>query len=150
MKVAFWQHHDSVCISQSFNSFSHFSMWKSYVHSELRNKLLILPKCSLGVLWRTRGRETDGKVRRKVSSKAYNCFHLIPLPSMGGQSRMRALSCGISCSVEGMECLLARLFLKAQMLPNFRIQRRIQHWLWGLRSSSETVFWNSFNQKIPP
>lgn len=43
----------------------------------------------------------------------------------GGQGRMHAPSCGDSCSAKGVECLLACLFLRAQVLPKFQIQRRI-------------------------
>lgn len=52
---------------------------------------------------------------------------------------MRVPSCGVSCSVEGVECVLACLFLRAQMLPKFQIQKGLQRQFGVLHGSSETV-----------
>ena len=58
---------------------------------------------------------------------------------MGAQGRIRAPSCGVSCSAEGVGCLLARLFPRAQMPPKFQIQKK------GLGVDFETCM---FHQKL--
>lgn len=92
------------------------------------DKEVVHPFQTLSGFYEEVGAESQvGKARRKVSRKPHNCFHLTPVPSTGGRGGMPAPSCGVSCCAEAVECLVACLFLRAQMLPKFQIQKGVWH-----------------------
>ena len=66
--------------------------------------------CAFSGFYELGAESQPGKGLRKVPWKPHNCFHLTLLPRTGGQGRIHAPSCSVSCSAEGVQCPLACCF----------------------------------------